>query len=52
MERIKVIPGQVLFDSDLDSHPVETNHVCKVDSLRKVGGLPNNSGKHLQCTFS
>lgn len=52
MKGIK-ITGQVIFDSNLNSHLMETNHICWVlGSLRKVDGLPSNCGNYLQCTFS
>lgn len=53
MKGVKIITGQVLFDSGLNSHLLETNPVCRVlGSLRKVEGLPSDGGKYLQCTFS
>lgn len=52
MKGIK-ITGQVIFDSNLNSHLMETNLICWVlGSLRKVDGLPSNCGNYLQCTFS
>lgn len=37
MEGIKIVSGQVIFDSDLNSHLIETDHACGIlGSLRKV----------------
>ena len=47
MEKIKIITDQDIFDSSLDRHLMETDHVCRVlSSLRKVSGLLSNSEKY------